>query len=82
MSDTKMKTVILIPARFASTRYPGKPLVELTGSDGVAKSLILRSSGSLERATLDVSLSSPRRPDKRGGKHLEQHQTGRQYMKT
>jgi 3-deoxy-manno-octulosonate cytidylyltransferase (CMP-KDO synthetase) len=43
MSDTKMKTVILIPARFASTRYPGKPLVELTGSDGVAKSLILRS---------------------------------------
>ena len=38
-----MKTVILIPARFASTRYPGKPLVELKGSDGVAKSLILRS---------------------------------------
>lgn len=25
-----MKTVILIPARYASTRYPGKPLAELT----------------------------------------------------
>lgn len=38
-----MKTVILIPARFASSRYPGKPLVELRGSDGVAKTLIQRS---------------------------------------
>jgi len=38
-----MKTVILIPARFASSRYPGKPLVELKGSTGVGKSLIQRS---------------------------------------
>jgi 3-deoxy-manno-octulosonate cytidylyltransferase (CMP-KDO synthetase) len=37
-----MKTVILIPARYASTRYPGKPLVDLRGPDGVAKSLIRR----------------------------------------
>lgn len=37
-----MKTVILIPARYASTRYPGKPLVELRGPDG-PKSLIRRS---------------------------------------
>ncbi|WP_297768145.1 manno-octulosonate cytidylyltransferase [uncultured Roseovarius sp.] len=35
-----MKTVILIPARYASTRYPGKPLVELTQGDGTKKSLI------------------------------------------
>ncbi|MGX9357522.1 3-deoxy-manno-octulosonate cytidylyltransferase [Roseobacteraceae bacterium S113] len=35
-----MKTVILIPARYASTRYPGKPLVELTQPDGSRKSLI------------------------------------------
>lgn len=35
-----MKTVILIPARFASTRYPGKPLAELTQPDGTKKSLI------------------------------------------
>lgn len=35
-----MKTVILIPARYASTRYPGKPLVELTQPDGSKKSLI------------------------------------------
>jgi 3-deoxy-manno-octulosonate cytidylyltransferase (CMP-KDO synthetase) len=38
-----VKTVILIPARYASSRYPGKPLVELKGSDGVSKPLIQRS---------------------------------------
>jgi 3-deoxy-manno-octulosonate cytidylyltransferase (CMP-KDO synthetase) len=35
-----MKTVILIPARYASTRYPGKPLAGLTLPDGTKKSLI------------------------------------------
>jgi 3-deoxy-manno-octulosonate cytidylyltransferase (CMP-KDO synthetase) len=34
---------IIIPARYASTRYPGKPLVPLKGAGGVAKSLIQRS---------------------------------------
>lgn len=34
---------ILIPARFASTRYPGKPLALLRGADGQARSLIERS---------------------------------------
>lgn len=38
-----MSTLIVIPARFASTRYPGKPLVDLRGATGVAKSLIHRS---------------------------------------
>ena len=38
-----MKTVILIPARFASSRYPGKPLVDLKGAGGTAKPLIQRS---------------------------------------
>jgi 3-deoxy-manno-octulosonate cytidylyltransferase (CMP-KDO synthetase) len=38
-----MGTLIVIPARYASTRYPGKPLVQLRGADGVAKSLIQRS---------------------------------------
>lgn len=35
-----MKTVILIPARYASTRYPGKPLAELRQKDGSTKTLI------------------------------------------
>jgi len=35
-----MKTVIFIPARYASTRYPGKPLVTLRQRDGSEKSLI------------------------------------------
>ena len=38
-----MATLIVIPARYASTRYPGKPLVELRGASGQAKSLIRRS---------------------------------------
>jgi 3-deoxy-manno-octulosonate cytidylyltransferase (CMP-KDO synthetase) len=38
-----MKVAILIPARFASSRYPGKPLVELKGVGGAAKPLIRRS---------------------------------------
>ena len=37
-----MKTLIAIPARYASTRYPGKPLVSLKGPDG-DKTLIRRS---------------------------------------
>lgn len=38
-----MNTVILIPARYKSTRYPGKPLVELRGANGTPKPLIQRS---------------------------------------
>ncbi len=38
-----MSTLIVIPARYASARYPGKPLVELTGAGGQARSLIRRS---------------------------------------
>lgn len=38
-----MSVLIVIPARYASTRYPGKPLVELRGATGIAKSLIRRS---------------------------------------
>lgn len=35
--------VIIIPARYDSTRYPGKPLASLRGARGVAKPLIQRS---------------------------------------
>ncbi len=38
-----MSVLIVIPARYASTRYPAKPLVPLTGASGVAKTLIRRS---------------------------------------
>lgn len=38
-----MSVLIAIPARYASSRYPGKPLVALRGADGVAKTLIQRS---------------------------------------
>jgi 3-deoxy-manno-octulosonate cytidylyltransferase (CMP-KDO synthetase) len=38
-----MKTAIIVPARYASTRYPGKPLVPLRGANGTSKPLIRRS---------------------------------------
>ncbi|SMX23471.1 3-deoxy-manno-octulosonate cytidylyltransferase [Boseongicola aestuarii] len=38
-----MKTVIFIPARYQSARFPGKPLAVLRGASGVSKSLIERS---------------------------------------
>ena len=38
-----MSVVVFIPARYASSRYPGKPLVTLTGATGEARSLIRRS---------------------------------------
>lgn len=46
-----MSVLVVIPARFASTRYPGKPLVELTGARGASKSLIERSWIAACRAT-------------------------------
>lgn len=38
-----MNSVILIPARYGSSRYPGKPLAELKGAGGAAKPLVMRS---------------------------------------
>lgn len=38
-----MNSVIIIPARYASTRYPGKPLVQLRDSTGASKTLVQRS---------------------------------------
>ena len=46
-----MPVLIVIPARHASQRYPGKPLVPLRGATGVAQSLIERS----WRAAIGVS---------------------------
>lgn len=46
-----MSVLIAIPARFASQRYPGKPLVALRGASGAAQTLIERS----WRAAMDVS---------------------------
>jgi len=38
-----VNNIILIPARYQSSRYPGKPLVELKGASGTTKPLIQRS---------------------------------------
>ena len=36
------RAAIVIPARYKSSRFPGKPLQALRGADGVSKSLIQR----------------------------------------
>ncbi|WP_336966365.1 manno-octulosonate cytidylyltransferase [Sphingobium aquiterrae] len=38
-----MRAAIVIPARYASSRYPGKPLAPLRGATGIDKPLIQRS---------------------------------------
>ena len=38
-----MSVLLVIPVRYASARYPGKALAELTGATGVRKTLIQRS---------------------------------------
>jgi 3-deoxy-manno-octulosonate cytidylyltransferase (CMP-KDO synthetase) len=44
LPDAKARTAaIVVPARYASTRYPGKPLALLTGASGISKPLIQRS---------------------------------------
>ncbi|WP_425093803.1 3-deoxy-manno-octulosonate cytidylyltransferase [Tropicimonas sp. S265A] len=38
-----MSVLVVIPARYASSRYPGKPLVPLKGATGVSRTLLARS---------------------------------------
>ena len=55
MSDT----CIIIPARYASTRYPGKPLVSLKGVSGVSRTLIERSVRAARAAVEDLGGDIP-----------------------
>lgn len=49
-----MPVLLVIPARYASSRYPGKPLVDLTGATGQRRSLIRRSwDAAMEVAGID-----------------------------
>ena len=48
-----MKTAIIIPARYASTRYPGKPLVELRTKEG--KKTLIQLSWEAANKVSDVS---------------------------
>lgn len=42
-AEPRAATIIVIPARYRSTRYPGKPLAAIRGASGIAKPLIQRS---------------------------------------
>jgi 3-deoxy-manno-octulosonate cytidylyltransferase (CMP-KDO synthetase) len=44
VTETSSPTIaIVIPARYGSTRYPGKPMAAIRGATGIAKSLLQRS---------------------------------------
>jgi 3-deoxy-manno-octulosonate cytidylyltransferase (CMP-KDO synthetase) len=43
LPERPVSKIILIPARYQSSRYPGKPLAEVRGANGAAKPLIQRS---------------------------------------
>jgi 3-deoxy-manno-octulosonate cytidylyltransferase (CMP-KDO synthetase) len=62
-----MKTVIIIPARYESSRFPGKPLIDILG-----KSMIVRT---WERCTqaLDAKLIYVATDDQRIAEHCEDH---------
>lgn len=49
-----MDTVIIIPARYASARFPGKPLAPLHGASGTSKTLIHRTFEAAEAAAKAV----------------------------
>jgi 3-deoxy-manno-octulosonate cytidylyltransferase (CMP-KDO synthetase) len=55
-ASPQLRTAIVIPARYASSRYPGKPLVALRGAGGGAKSLIQRSWEAAQRTGPSVSV--------------------------
>ena len=60
-----MKVLIVVPARYESSRFPGKPLIELTGADGKTKSLIQRSweaAKSVENVDVIVATDDYRKP--------------------
>lgn len=48
--------VIVIPARYASSRFPGKPLAPVRGATGVARPLIARSIAAAHAARGDLPL--------------------------
>ena len=48
------EAAIVIPARYASRRYPGKPLVALRGAQGRARSLLARSVEAARRAVAEA----------------------------
>lgn len=48
--------VIVIPARYASSRYPGKPLAPVVGATGIARPLIARTIAAAQQARRDLPL--------------------------
>ncbi len=57
-----MKTAIIIPARYASTRFPGKPLVKIAGESMLSRvvKIAKESSKNLKNVTLAVATEDSR----------------------
>jgi 3-deoxy-manno-octulosonate cytidylyltransferase (CMP-KDO synthetase) len=52
--DAARSTAVIIPARFGSTRYPGKPLARLRGGGGVERTLVEWTWRAARRAFADL----------------------------
>lgn len=65
-----MQTLIVVPARYGSTRFPGKPLVEINGISMVRRTARIaeRASSEIERCDYVVATD-----DERIVKHCHQH---------
>lgn len=63
-SDAPPRVLVVVPARYASQRFPGKPLATLRGADGVSKPLIQWSweaaTAVQDRAQIIVATDDPR----------------------
>ena len=68
-----MPVLLVIPARYASTRYPGKPLAELRGATGERRSLIRRS--------WDAARRGPRRRPRRRRHRRRPHRRRRPRLR-
>ena len=53
-ADAARSTAVIIPARFASTRFPGKPLALLRGSGGIERTLVEWTWRAARRAFADL----------------------------
>lgn len=66
-SDALPRVLVVVPARYASQRFPGKPLTPLLGPDGVSKPLIQWSWEAAmavqDRAQIMVATDDPRIAD-------------------
>jgi 3-deoxy-manno-octulosonate cytidylyltransferase (CMP-KDO synthetase) len=57
---TESRTLVLIPARMASSRLPGKPLMDIAGVPMIVHVLRRAKEADIGRVSLPIRLKSPK----------------------